>query len=177
MRTSHTRALERSTFVILLLSMFLALATLVGVVVLLARSNLRLIGSESERTHQASILQATLDSIRDGIAVFAGDRRLQSVQSEFLRPGRSAVEPRGDGDRHRCVPRGGRRTSGQTLSEYRPQRIGESGTEASCRRGSSSRRLFDDRVQWRRACRDCRRNGARAIRTELPSGAKDGGDR
>jgi signal transduction histidine kinase/two-component SAPR family response regulator len=84
MRTSHTRALERSTFVILLLSMFLALATLVGVVVLLARSNLRLIRSESERTHQASILQATLDSIRDGIAVFAGDRRLQAFNPNFF---------------------------------------------------------------------------------------------
>ncbi len=84
LRASHTRALERSTFVILLLSMFLALVILVAVVVLLARSNLRLVRSESARAHQASILQATLDSIRDGITVFASDRRLRAFNPNFF---------------------------------------------------------------------------------------------
>jgi len=84
LRRLHTRSLERSTLILVLLSMFCALLTLVGAVVLLVWSNRRLARSEAVRTQQALMLQATLDNIRDGIAVFGRDGRLDAFNPQFF---------------------------------------------------------------------------------------------
>ena len=84
LRKSHTRKLEHSTLVLVILSMTLAVIILAGSVVLLTRSNLSLSRSEAVRARQATILQTTLDSIRDGIAVFDSDGRLAACNANFF---------------------------------------------------------------------------------------------
>ena len=84
-RTADTQSLERSTLVIALLAALFVLALLGAVVALLMRSNLRLGESEAERGRQAKILQATLDSIRKGIVVFAADGTLAAFNPNFFR--------------------------------------------------------------------------------------------
>ena len=84
-RASDTQALERSTLVTALLGALFVLAVLGAVVALLMRSNVRLGQAEAERAQQAKILQATLDSIRDGIVVFESDRTLAAFNPNFFR--------------------------------------------------------------------------------------------
>jgi signal transduction histidine kinase/DNA-binding response OmpR family regulator len=83
-RTADTEALERSTLVTALLGALFVLAILGAVVALLMRSNVRLGQSEAKRGQQAQILQATLDSIRDGIVVFESDLTLAAFNPTFF---------------------------------------------------------------------------------------------
>ena len=83
-RTANTKSLERSTLVTALLGALFVLAVLGAVVALLMRSNVRLGQSEAKRGQQAKILQATLDSIRDGIAVFESDQTLAAFNPTFF---------------------------------------------------------------------------------------------
>ena len=51
---------------------------------LLVRSNVELAASEADRSRHAVLLQATLDNIRDGVAVFDGDGKLVAFNSNFF---------------------------------------------------------------------------------------------
>ena len=51
---------------------------------MLIRNNMRLTKSEAERDKQAALLQATLDNIRDGVAVFDNAERLVAFNSNFF---------------------------------------------------------------------------------------------
>jgi signal transduction histidine kinase/response regulator RpfG family c-di-GMP phosphodiesterase len=84
-RTAGTQSLERSTLLTALLGALVVLAIIGVVVALLMRSNVQLGQSEAERGRQAKILQATLDSIRDGIAVFESDQTLAAFNPNFFR--------------------------------------------------------------------------------------------
>ena len=84
-RTANTEALERSTLVTSILGALLVLAILGVVVALLTRSNVSLGRSEAERGRQTKVLQATLDSIRKGIAVFGADAKLAAFNPNFFR--------------------------------------------------------------------------------------------
>ena len=84
-RTANTEALERSTLITALLGALFVLAVLGAVVALLMRSNLQLGQSEAARGRQAKILQATLDSIRKGVVVFAADGSLAAFNPNFFR--------------------------------------------------------------------------------------------
>ena len=84
-RAAQTRALERSTLITAIAGSTFVLATLIAVVLLLWRSNSELARSEAGRARQATILQATLDSIRDGIAVFESDMTLAGFNPNFFR--------------------------------------------------------------------------------------------
>ena len=83
-RAADTESLERSTLVTALLGVLFVLAVLCAVVALLMRSNMRLGQSEARRGQQAKILQATLDSIREGIAVFESDQTLAAFNPTFF---------------------------------------------------------------------------------------------
>jgi signal transduction histidine kinase/DNA-binding response OmpR family regulator len=83
-RTAETRGLERSTLVTALIGALFALALIGAAALLLLRSNSRLAQSEAARTRQATILQATLDSIHDGIAVFESDMTLAAFNPNFF---------------------------------------------------------------------------------------------
>jgi signal transduction histidine kinase/CheY-like chemotaxis protein len=84
-RTNDTQALERSTLLTALLGAIFVLAIIGTVMALLVRSNVRLGQSEADRGRQAKILQATLDSIREGIAVFESDGTLVAFNPNFFR--------------------------------------------------------------------------------------------
>ena len=83
-RTTRTHGLERSTLDTALIGALFTLALLGAAAVLLLRSNTRLAQLEAARTRQATILQATLDSIRDGIAVFEADMTLAAFNPNFF---------------------------------------------------------------------------------------------
>ena len=85
MRAASTQALERSTLLTALLGALFVLAIIGATVALLMRSNVQLGQSEAQRGRQAKILQATLDSIRDGIAVFESDMTLAAFNPNFFR--------------------------------------------------------------------------------------------
>jgi CheY-like chemotaxis protein len=51
---------------------------------MLVRNNIRLTQSEAEREQQASLLQTTLDNIRDGVAVFDSAGKLVAFNSNFF---------------------------------------------------------------------------------------------
>ncbi|HVP85501.1 MAG TPA: CHASE3 domain-containing protein [Rhizomicrobium sp.] len=62
----------------------LALAILISALVLLIRSNRQLSKSQAQETHQAEMLQATLDSMRDGVAVFDSEGHLCAYNEQFI---------------------------------------------------------------------------------------------
>jgi signal transduction histidine kinase/DNA-binding response OmpR family regulator len=63
----------------------LALAVLLAAAALLVRNNVRLAEAERMRAHEAAVLQATLDNVRDGVAYFAADGRLSAFNRQFFR--------------------------------------------------------------------------------------------
>src|SRR6185312_6065740 len=63
----------------------LALGILMIAAALLVRNNLGLSESERARAREAAILQATIDTVRDGIAYFAADGRLSAFNANFFR--------------------------------------------------------------------------------------------
>ncbi len=84
-RVSARRAVERSEIVSAILAALLALVILLVAAGLLVRNNARLAVSEAVRRRQASILQATLDNIRDGILVFDETDRVAAFNNIFFR--------------------------------------------------------------------------------------------
>ncbi len=83
-RSAALRQSAWLTGLALVLAILGAMALMVGASVLLARSNAALARTEAERAHQAAILQATLDSIRDGLAVFESDGTLAVWNAAFF---------------------------------------------------------------------------------------------
>ena len=63
----------------------LALAVLLTAAALLVRNNVRLTDAERIRAREASILRATLDTVRDGVAYFAADGTLRAFNRQFFR--------------------------------------------------------------------------------------------
>jgi signal transduction histidine kinase/DNA-binding response OmpR family regulator len=63
----------------------LALGILLIAAALLVRNNLSLSESERARAQEAAILQATIDTLRDGIAYFTADGRLRAFNANFFR--------------------------------------------------------------------------------------------
>ncbi|HEY2836197.1 MAG TPA: response regulator [Rhizomicrobium sp.] len=63
----------------------LALGILVIAAAMLVRNNLSLAAAEKARANEAAILQATIDTVRDGIAYFAGDGLLCAFNSNFFK--------------------------------------------------------------------------------------------
>ena len=84
-RTSATEATARETITTTVFGGLVALALLIAAAFLLVKNNVDLAKSEAERAHQANVLQATLDSMRDGIAVFETDGSLAAFNQNFFR--------------------------------------------------------------------------------------------
>ena len=63
----------------------LALVVLLAAAAYLVRNNVRLAEAERMRAHEAAVLRATLDNVRDGVAYFAADGRLSAFNREFFR--------------------------------------------------------------------------------------------
>jgi len=63
----------------------LALAVLLTAAALLVRNNVRLSEAERIQAREASILRATLDTVREGIAYFAADGKLSAYNRQFFR--------------------------------------------------------------------------------------------
>jgi signal transduction histidine kinase/DNA-binding response OmpR family regulator len=63
----------------------LALGILMIAAALLVRNNLSLTEAERARGREAAILQATIETVRDGIAYFAADGRLSAFNANFFR--------------------------------------------------------------------------------------------
>jgi len=84
-RTSATLAFERETIATAAFGSLIALALLIAAAFLLVKNNVELAKSEAERAHQADVLQATLDSMRDGIGVFETDGSLAAFNQNFFR--------------------------------------------------------------------------------------------
>ena len=72
----------------------LALGILIIAAAMLVRNNLSLAAAEKARANEAAILQATIDTVRDGIAYFTADGLLCAFNSNFFKqldlPGRLA---------------------------------------------------------------------------------------
>ena len=63
----------------------LALAVLLTAAALLVRNNVRLSEAERIQAREASLMRATLDTVRDGIAYFAADGKLSAYNRQFFR--------------------------------------------------------------------------------------------
>ena len=83
-RTSNTQAFERETIYTAAIGSLIALALLIAAAILLVKNNVELAKSEAVRSHQADVLQATLDSLRDGVAVFETDGSLAAFNGNFF---------------------------------------------------------------------------------------------
>jgi signal transduction histidine kinase/DNA-binding response OmpR family regulator len=83
-RTAATEAAERQTIYTAVFGSLIAFALLIAAAFLVVRNNIELTKSEAVRAHQADVLQATLDSIRDGIAVFETDGTLAAFNRNFF---------------------------------------------------------------------------------------------
>jgi signal transduction histidine kinase/DNA-binding response OmpR family regulator len=84
-RVAARRAVEESEILSAILLTVIALIVLLTAAALLVRNNLRLARSEAIRAHQAGILQATLDNIRDGVVVFDDDDKVAAFNEIFFR--------------------------------------------------------------------------------------------
>jgi signal transduction histidine kinase/CheY-like chemotaxis protein/CHASE3 domain sensor protein len=78
----HAAESQEITAVLITAAVVLLALLLAGLV--LVRNNLRLTKSEAERDQQATLLQATLDNIRDGVAVFDNDGKLVAFNNNFF---------------------------------------------------------------------------------------------
>ncbi|HUD53317.1 CHASE3 domain-containing protein [Parvibaculum sp.] len=112
-RSQSARDLEQRTTTVTLIGSALAIIFLLGSSALLLRSNVRLTRTEKTLAQKATLLQATLDSIRDGIAAFDAQGRLRAFNTRFFSllefPGELAHEGAAlanfqDIDRHRNHP-------------------------------------------------------------------------
>src|ERR1700741_2061279 len=83
-RTEERRRVERNEIVATSLAALVALFVILGSVLLLVRSNQSLSQSERKLANESAILQATLDTIRDGIAMFASSGELCAFNDNFF---------------------------------------------------------------------------------------------
>ncbi|HWA89838.1 MAG TPA: CHASE3 domain-containing protein [Rhizomicrobium sp.] len=84
-RSDNRRRVERNEIVATTLAALVALFVILGTALLLVRSNLSLARSEKRLANESAILQATLDTIRDGIAMFASNGELCVYNEAFFR--------------------------------------------------------------------------------------------
>jgi signal transduction histidine kinase/DNA-binding response OmpR family regulator len=83
-RIAATEAAERETIYAAMIGSVIAFVLLLAAAFLLVKNNIELTKSEAARAHQANVLQATLDSMRDGIAVFETDGTLAAFNLNFF---------------------------------------------------------------------------------------------
>jgi signal transduction histidine kinase/CheY-like chemotaxis protein/CHASE3 domain sensor protein len=84
-RTDERRHIERNEIVATSLAALVALFVILGAALLLVRSNRSLSDSERRLANESAILQTTLDTIRDGIAMFASHGELCVSNDNFFR--------------------------------------------------------------------------------------------
>jgi signal transduction histidine kinase/DNA-binding response OmpR family regulator/CHASE3 domain sensor protein len=84
-RTEERRRVERNEIVATSLAALVALFVILGSALLLVRSNRSLSESERKLANESAILQATLDTIRDGIAMFASSGELCVFNDNFFK--------------------------------------------------------------------------------------------
>ncbi|HVU20020.1 MAG TPA: CHASE3 domain-containing protein [Rhizomicrobium sp.] len=83
-RIESRHVAERKEIIAASSAAFVALLVLLSTAVLLLRSNARLVESERELENESAILQTTLDTIRDGIAMFASNGDLCVFNAQFF---------------------------------------------------------------------------------------------
>ena len=83
-RRAERRKYETQMIAVVVAGSGLALAMLLFALAMLVRSNREISKSEEARSHQADMLQATLDSIRDGVAVFDSHGNLCAYNENFI---------------------------------------------------------------------------------------------
>ena len=83
-RLGDRRSAERSEIISTGITAVVALLVMLGTALLLVRSNARLAKSESKLANESAILQTTIDTIREGIAMFASDGELCVFNERFL---------------------------------------------------------------------------------------------
>jgi CHASE3 domain sensor protein len=84
-RSVERHRVERNEVVATSLAAVVALFVILGTALLLVRSNVNLAQSERKLANESAILQTTLDTIRDGIAMFASDGELCVFNEGFFR--------------------------------------------------------------------------------------------
>ncbi len=84
-RIATRRLAERNEIIAASLAALVALFALLATAALLVRSNARLSSSETRLANESAILQTTLDTIRDGIAMFASDGELCVFNGSFFK--------------------------------------------------------------------------------------------
>jgi signal transduction histidine kinase/CheY-like chemotaxis protein len=83
-RISQRRAAERQEVILAATAAVFAVGILTLAGILLMLGTRRLARSEADRLRHATLLQATLDNIRDGVAVFDGDGKLVAFNNNFF---------------------------------------------------------------------------------------------
>jgi len=83
-RIAERRQAERNEIFAASAAAFIALLVFLAAALLLVRSNQRLTKSEKKLENESAILQTTLDTIRDGIAMFASDGELCVFNDNFF---------------------------------------------------------------------------------------------
>jgi len=83
-RIAARRLAERNEVAAASLAAFVALFVLLATALILLRTNTRLVRSEQKLENESAILQTTLDTIRDGIAMFASDGELCVFNAQFF---------------------------------------------------------------------------------------------
>src|SRR5579862_5576874 len=83
-RTDERRRVERNEVVASSLAAVVALFVILGAALLLVRSNQSLSQSERKLANESAILQTTLDTVRDGIAMFASDGEVCVFNQNFF---------------------------------------------------------------------------------------------
>jgi len=85
LRSGERHRVERNEVVATSLAAVVALFVILGTALLLVRSNMSLTRSEQKLANESAILQTTLDTIRDGIAMFASDGELCVFNDNFFK--------------------------------------------------------------------------------------------
>ncbi len=83
-RLRDRRTAERSEIISTGITAAIALLVMLSIALLLVRNNARLASSERNLTNESAILQTTIDTIRDGIAMFASDGKLCVFNERFF---------------------------------------------------------------------------------------------
>ena len=84
-RSAERHRVERNEVVATSLAAVVALFVILGTALLLVRGNINLAKSEQKLANESAILQTTLDTIRDGIAMFASDGELCVFNESFFK--------------------------------------------------------------------------------------------
>ena len=83
-RRQERRKYENQMLATAIAGAAIAIGIMVAALILLLRSNRELSKSQEQQAHQADMLQATLDSIRDGVAVFDSHGILCAYNEQFI---------------------------------------------------------------------------------------------